>query len=516
MPFQRRPQIPVKRAHIILRDAKAKGVHHANQFLRIRIARARECFKQRACGVKLPGLHQIAGLFHIRKDRERGQKRGKQKLFHGSILTLGLWPMTAVTGALSVADFPPVDQDKAALGQLLFYDKILSGNQNISCATCHHPSHGGGDGLSLGVGEGGVGLGPKRTTGTGIDRIERRVPRNAPALWNLGADSVNILMHDGRISVSDSYGNGFNTPAEEWLPDGLDSLLAVQALFPLTSEVEMRGDPEENEVAGAVNQRLDYGWPIIAKRVRTIPEYGAGFVAAFEHINSPEEVSIVEIANAIGAFVALEFRSFDSPYDRALAGDNTALTQLQKRGQDLFFGKADCASCHTGPLLSDQKFHAMGVPPIGPGRTRKFDLISRDVGRMGKTNLVEDAYKFRTPSLRNVALTAPYGHNGAYPTLDAFLRHHVNPTIGFDTFVPDTLPLPAAAWLHEDDKAIWQNAQEIARQRAAILPVKLDLTPAELAEIEAFLGALTGDSVNNLRFGVPDRVPSGLPVDQGN
>ena len=157
----------------------------------------------------------------------------------------------------------------------------------------------------------------------------------------------------------------------------------------------------------------------------------------------------------------------------------------------------------------------MGVPPIGPGRTRKFDLVARDVGRMGKSNLLEDAYKFRTPLLRNVALTAPYGHNGVYPTLRGFLEHHINPREGFEQFSPKDVVLPRADWLSEDDLAIWQNAREVEQQRRAILPVKLDLSSEEIAELEAFLGALTGASVDQLPFGVPETVPSGLPVDLG-
>ena len=120
--------------------------------------------------------------------------------------------------------------------------------------------------MSLGIGEGGVGLGTKRHAGTGHSRIERRVPRNAPALWNLGARDVHTLMHDGRISATNTYGNLFNTPAEEWLPDGINSVLAAQAFFPLTSETEMAGGTGENEVSGAVTDRIDKGWPIVAKR----------------------------------------------------------------------------------------------------------------------------------------------------------------------------------------------------------------------------------------------------------
>ncbi|MEL7259073.1 MAG: cytochrome-c peroxidase, partial [Pseudomonadota bacterium] len=128
---------------------------------------------------------------------------------------------------LSQDDFLSFDPKQAALGQSLFYDTILSGNRNISCAHCHHPDFGTGDGLSLGIGEGGAGLGPDRTAGMGASRVKKRIPRNAPGLWNLGARDLHTMFHDGRLSISDIYQNGFNSPAEEWLPSGLNSLLAA-------------------------------------------------------------------------------------------------------------------------------------------------------------------------------------------------------------------------------------------------------------------------------------------------
>ena len=106
---------------------------------------------------------------------------------------------------LSISNFHSADPKEAALGRLLFYDKILSGNHNISCGTCHHHDFGGGDGLSLGIGEGGVGLGTKRITGKDESKIKKRIPRNAPGLWNLGAKEIHTLMHDGRISISNIY-----------------------------------------------------------------------------------------------------------------------------------------------------------------------------------------------------------------------------------------------------------------------------------------------------------------------
>ena len=369
------------------------------------------------------------------------------------------------------------------------------------------------DGLSLGLGEGGVGLGPKRVSDTGENPVIRRVPRNAPALWNLGHKDIDVVMHDGRISVDDIYGNGFNTPAEEWLPLGLETILAAQALFPVTSKIEMAGNSGENEVVGARFDRIDNVWPILAKRVRTIPAYGDGFVEAFAHISAPEDVTMVDIANAISAFIIQDFTSFDSPFDAYLAGDTGALTDQQKAGMDLFFGTAGCSGCHAGSLLSDQGFHALGLPAFGPGRTRKFDLINRDVGRMGESDSLADAYRFRTPMLRNVALSAPYGHNGAYPTLEAMVRHHMDPEKARANWQRDDLILPDVPWFRASDFMIQNDRFEMARQ-AGVLDIALkQASETDIAALVAFLNALTGEQAAAQASRVPGTVPSGLPVD---
>jgi cytochrome c peroxidase len=416
---------------------------------------------------------------------------------------------------LTQADFLSFDRRQAALGQLLFYDRILSGNRNIACATCHHPRLGTGDRLSLGIGEGGEGLGTDRVAGSGDSRIKKRIPRNAPGLWNLGAKELHTLFHDGRLSIADTFENGFNSPAEEWLPTGFNSLLAAQAVFPVTAQFEMAGNPKENEVAGAIHDRIDTAWPILAKRVRVIPEYGRRFVEAFDHIDTPEDVTIVEIANALAAFQAVEWQSFDSPFDRFVSGDDAALNDAQKRGLDLFYGEAGCSGCHSGKLLSDQKFHALGLPPFGPGRTRRFDPMVRDVGVMGETDRLEDAYRFRTPMLRNVELTAPYGHNGAYPTLQGIIRHHLNPDSALASWSPETANLPHAPWLEAIDFVVWNDAREMARQARFRDIAPVALTDNDVADLVAFLKSLTGTtSVTTPPLGVPDTVPSGLPVDK--
>ncbi|MDC0737019.1 cytochrome c peroxidase [Cognatishimia sp. SS12] len=420
--------------------------------------------------------------------------------------------MLAATGAvaadlprpLSAADFIEFDMKQAALGRDLFYDKILSGNRNISCATCHHPDLGTGDGLSLGIGEGGVGLGRERTAGTGTSRIKKRIPRNAPALWNLGAKEIHTLFHDGRLSISDDYQNGFNSPAEEWLPKGFNSILAAQAVFPLVAQFEMAGNPGENQIAGAVHERIDAPWPIIAKATRTKGDYGPRFVDAFEHIIAPEEVTIVEIANALAAFMAVEWTSIDSRFDQYLAGDISALTTSEQSGMALFYGKANCSSCHSGPLMSDQKFHALALPAFGPGRTRRFDPMVRDVGRMGESDDLEDAYRFRTPMLRNVALTAPYGHNGAYATLEGIVRHHLDPLTALDAWQPADAQLPDAPWLAAIDFVVHSDRLERARHRAKVDIQPISLSDQEVADIIAFLKALTGTTLDTPPFGVPE------------
>ncbi|MFT4650100.1 MAG: cytochrome c peroxidase [Gammaproteobacteria bacterium] len=418
-----------------------------------------------------------------------------------------------IPGPLSSKDFLDFDINKARIGRLLFYDPILSGNKNIACGTCHNPEFGTSDGLSLGIGEGGSGIGPKRSAGIGKSRIRKRIPRNSQGLWNLGAKEVSVLFHDGRLSISDIYGNGFNSPAEEWLPNKLDNILAAQALFPLTAQFEMAGNPAENQVAGASHDRIDAVWPILAKRIRLNSEYAAMFVAAFEQVKTAADISISEIANAIGAFIGIEWQSYDSPFDAYLAGDTAALTHQSKLGFNLFYGKASCAQCHSGKLLTDHQFHALALPHFGPGRTRRFDPSARDVGHMGESDRLEDAYRFRTPSLRNVALTAPYGHNGAYATLQGIVRHHLDPKVAFQNWRKKDANLPSVPWLSVIDFITFDDTRERQRLQAKIDIVPLSLSDDEIQSILSFLESLTGgDSVKG-QFGKPESVPSGLGVD---
>lgn len=414
---------------------------------------------------------------------------------------------------ITPADFTSFRDSEVRLGRFLFHDKILSGNKNISCGTCHVSRFGSGDGLSLGIGEGGAGVGPERDAGAGADRVIKRVPRNAPGLWNLGHTGFTTMFWDGRVELLNTYENAFDTPAEEFLPSGLKSLLAVQALFPLTSRVEMAGDPGENEVVGAIFDRIDKGWPILVARLAAIPEYVALFAQAYGDVDGPGDVTITHVANALAAYQASEFQSFDSAFD-AFLSEGRPLPDEAERGRALFFGAAACSTCHSGPLLTDQRYHALGLPPFGPGRTRRHDPMPRDVGRLGASDRAEDAYRFRTPPLRNVALTAPYGHNGAWPTLAGIIRQHIDPVAALSDWRPALASLPNAPWLAAGDFLIQEDRREMARQRRAIDARVPALRDDEIADLIAFLDALTGERAAAGLPEPPEYVPSGLSVDR--
>jgi len=412
-------------------------------------------------------------------------------------------------------DFHNVSQEAAKLGQLLFYDKLLSGNRNIACSTCHHTDFATADGLALGLGEGAEGIGDKRKAVAGV-KLKHRVPRHSPVLFNLGAKEISVLFHDGRLRADENEPGGFNSPAEEFLPDGLKNILAAQALFPLVSAVEMAGDAHENEVTGALRRRIDYAWAIILERIRHTGNYAALFQQAYPEIKAPNDIQIYHVANALSDFINIEWRADQSPFDEYLRGDELALSLNQKEGMELFYGKAACAECHSGALLTNQKFYALALPQFGPGRTRRFDFKNRDMGRINETDLLEDRYHFRTPSLRNVVESPPYGHNGAYSDLEAMIRHHINPLEGFDQYDPTQLKLTSVDYLNASDFLIWQDrmAQENLRSYTSPeLELIPNLTDIEILQLIDFLSAFTDQKSLEGRLGVPAKVPSGLSID---
>lgn len=413
-------------------------------------------------------------------------------------------------GPLPKADakFPLRDMAAVELGQLLFYDPILSGNKTVACATCHHPRFATSDGVSLGLGDGGIGLGPDRVHDP-ENPPEQRIPRNSPALFNLGSTEFTVFFHDGRLEADASRPSGIRTPLGADMEEGFDSALAAQAMFPVLSGDEMAGHYSENDVAQAVRQGFLTGpggaWEILANRVETIPAYRT----AFDQIIGDRTVEFTDIANVLADFIAFEWRADNSLFDRFVR-DEAELPTKAAFGMDLFYGSAGCAECHSGQFQTDHGFHAIAMPQIGPGKAARFERHNRDVGRMRVTGDLEDAYAFRTPSLRNVMHTAPYGHSGSYKSLDQVIRHHLDPVDSLNAYDIDLAVLPGPRF-ETDARALSDAAEMKAIAKANSLP-PVTLSDSEIEALIAFLNALTDELSLAGRLGVPETVPSGLPV----
>jgi cytochrome c peroxidase len=276
----------------------------------------------------------------------------------------------------------PPTPEKIALGRSLFFETRLSGDGTAACASCHLPEKGWADGLKTARGEGG-----------------RTLRRNTPTIINSGY-----------------------APGLFW--DGRSPSLEDQALKPVMSGGELARHPA-----------------ILADRIAADPAYRARFEAAFPG----EGVTETGIARALAAFER-SIVSGETPFDRHLAGDAAALSPSARRGFALFVGKAQCAACHQGWLLSDGKFHDIGLP-------------DDDFGRGGITNNRFLDHAFRTPSLREIGRTAPYMHDGSLPTLAAVVDHY---------------------------------ADGVAPRRGT--PPRVALTPAERADLVAFLQSLDSTS----------------------
>jgi len=429
------------------------------------------------------------------------------------------------------ADFREHSPEKVELGKNLMFDKLLSGNMNISCATCHHALTDTGDGLSLPVGEGGRGLGVTRDTGSGSDAIHERVPRNAPPIFNLGAHEFTVLFHDGRVEVDPSYPSGCKTPAGYRLPHTLENVLACQAMFPVTSPAEMAGQPDDKGIAGnsiadaAAKGDLEILWELLADRLRNTDGYVELFKAAFppgdpNHISEAADITYAHAANAIAAFEGTNWRADNSPFDRYLRGDKHAMSRNAQEGMKLFYkgnrkGKA-CADCHSGKFQTDHSFHAIAMPQIGPGKGDGDGIAVRgheDYGREQVTRDPADRYTFRTPTLRNIALTAPYGHSGCYNSLRAVVDHHIDAVNSLNAYDTSQAVLPSRGDLDEIDFVVMedQSTKDAIAAAAYELPA-MHYSDRDVDRIIDFLHALTDPASIDLRNDMPESVPSGLTL----
>lgn len=311
--------------------------------------------------------------------------------------------------ASNETDANPTTPEKAELGRLLFFDPILSHNNDMSCASCHHPDMGFTDGKAQAVGADGTML-----------------PRSAMSLWNV------------------AYNTNFF-----W--DGRAATLEEQSNTPLTHEHEMAATPEE-----------------IVAELKDIPEYVSLFEKAF---GSADAVSYQNVQNALAAFERTLITN-NSPFDRYAAGDVNALTPAQRRGLALFRSAATrCFECHSAPTFADDSFSVTGVPDL-PGQPH-------DSGRQQVESSSLDG-AFKAPTLRNIALTAPYMHNGIFNTLEEVVDFYAQGGGRPDGF-----------------------------QNVDMHVAGFELTEQEKADLVSFLYALTDET--NLPA-IPESVPSGLPV----
>ncbi len=408
--------------------------------------------------------------------------------------------LPAVAG-LTALQKPSTDPAKVALGKSLFFDKLLSGNRNISCSTCHTPTAFTGDGLPLAKGQGGEGLGLSRSALVGDDGSPVLIPRNSPEIFNRG--NFTTMFWDAR--VADNGDGTFTSPAGDRLPEGLDGALAVQAMFPVTSGDEMRGTAGDNELANIAVDDLVSVWAGLMARLLANDEYVSLFAAAYPDVLA-DDLNFGHAANAIAAFEIEHWTLDDSPFDNYLNGDTSAMSDSAKRGAILFYGSANCSSCHSGSLLTDELFHNRVVPQLGPGKGNDDDGLG-DYGRANVTSDDGDRYKFRTPPLRNVAATGPWMHDGAFTTLEAAVRHELDPQTSATNYDASQLP---------DEFAAVYRGNKTADIIAAADPVDtaaIDLSDSQVADIVSFLQALTSPSIATLSINdIPQSVPSGLPL----
>jgi len=406
--------------------------------------------------------------------------------------------LAAGRGIVPLPAAPHVRPALATLGQALAFDKILSGNRDISCMTCHLPAFATGDGKSLAVGQGGTGLGPAREPpATGY------IPRNAPPLFNLHA--LKHLFWDGRVEV-DAQG-GVHTPAGAQITPAMAKVfefgaLSAQPMFPVTNRFEMRAF-SGNELAAVPDDDLTDIWSGLMNRLGAIGEYRGLFEAAYPGTKF-KDMTFAHAANAIAGFFIDQFTFDHSPWDQFLAGNDKALTQRQLVGAQTFL-TLKCSICHNGATFSDDQFHDVAVAQIGPG---EGDGVSGhdDFGRMRVTGNAVDKYLFRTTPLRNVELTGPYGHDGAIVALRAFVEHYSESDLKLQSFDPTQLDADLRG-------TVQANKNAILAQRDPLL-AGVVLTPDLVDQLMDYMNALTDNAARSLSRAMPVRVPSRLPIDK--
>jgi cytochrome c peroxidase len=343
----------------------------------------------------------------------------------------------------------PTTPARVALGRLLFWDPILSGQRDVACATCHHPAFGYSDGLDLSIGASGVGLGAARAFAQG--HPSRPVKRNSQTVLNVAFNGLTATA-------------GPSPAAAPMFWDSRVRSLELQALEPIKALDEMRGSayPED----GAV--------PAVVARLTAVPEYRRLFARAF---GGNQAVSADNLGRALAAFQRTLVAA-NAPFDRYMRGDASALTPEQVRGMERF-QSAGCINCHSGAMFSDFATHVLAVPDSPK-------LPESDSG-------VNRTYAFRTASLRNLSFTAPYMHNGAFATLPDVVAFYQRISRGGG----------------RRGGGGGSTNPEVSRDQIDPLARQLNMRGRGQRDLIEFLRALDDPDFDRT---VPERVPSGLAV----
>ena len=410
-------------------------------------------------------------------------------------------------------DIPKLSDPQVVLGKKLFYSKALGGDLDSACVTCHHPSLGGGDTLVLPIGAEAVepnllGKGrAQRPDGTNFDGGPT-VARNAPSTYNVALYNRSLFW-DGRIeSVTPDAGyngsvGGIITPDSNRTtdPDAGSNLVVAQARFPQIAPPEMRGFTfEAGNTHQAAREHLAQRFAgtrdaDLLPKNEWLKEFQKGYDS--NETNASALITVSNIVEALGAYERSQL-FIDTPWKHYIDGDVFAISEEAKKGAILFFtpvekGGANCVVCHSGDFFTDEEYHAMAVPQIGRGKgngTHGDD----DFGRYNVTKNSADMYKFRTPTLLNVAKTGPWGHSGAYTSLSAIVRHMSQPAVMAKNYDESQVAseLSDAQLLHREENTDKAVAQFLENRKNGINKHQdKHLTDEEVSQLVAFLNTLT-------------------------
>ncbi len=397
-----------------------------------------------------------------------------------------------------------LDNQLLDLGRLLFFDTVGGLNNDNNCSGCHSPKNGFGDSQSIAIGIDNNGI-------VGPDRAGPRNQRRTPMVINT-AFYPNLMWNSRFAALShDSFDNsaGFQFP----LPEGLTlsyqpHLLVAQAFIPPTERVEVAGFAFPGDNFEIRNEVL--------RRINNVPEYRKRFGKTFPSVRDGGPITFDMFGAAIAEFeFSLVFA--DAPIDQFARGQKNALTDEEKRGALLFFGKARCVACHkvsgrSNEMFSDFSQHVIGIPQIAPAVGNvPFDGTAQneDFGLEQITGNTLDRYKFRTSPLRNVALQPAFFHNGAFTRLEDAIRHHL------DVFASARQYNPGAAGVDPDLMAPMGPIEPVLTRVDPILATPIQLTDDEFQQLVDFVrdGLLdTRATPAFLKKQIPKSVPSGFPV----